>query len=129
MRFRSKKTAARERECVEFRRALVARVGRCECCGFDPQRVRPGMIRWEIRCHEIARGVHRQKALDKRYAILVVCPPCHDDVDGWSEARQLAVLRRSRPQDFDLDAYNALIGWGKYRIALRDVEEAAKEAL
>jgi len=96
-------------------------------CSYDPQRVRPGAIRWALYCHEIARGIHRQKALDKRYAILVVCPVCHDDLDNtaaWPEARQLAFLNLSRPDDLDIPAYNALVGWGPHRITERDVEEA-----
>ena len=123
MRRQSKKTAARERECREFRRALVAEVGRCELCGHMGWVVpSTSAHKRGLCCHEIARGIHRQKALDQRCAILVVCPICHDELDGWPEERQLAVLKRSRPANVDLAAYNALIGWGESRITAADVD-------
>jgi hypothetical protein len=122
MRRQSKKTATRERECREFRLALVEEVARCEICGHRPDPTAPGYIRWRLFCHEIARGPSRQKALDKRFAILVLCPVCHDEVDGWPEAKQLAALKRSRPADLDLAAYNKLIGRGPNRIAQADVD-------
>ncbi len=59
--------------------------------------------------HEIASGTHRQKALDKPYAVLVLCWECNSgqfqDRSQWPESRQLALLARSRPKDFDLTAY------------------------
>ena len=76
--------------------------------------------------HEIARGPLRQKALDKEYATLVVCGFCHElvgDKSQWPEARQLAVLKRSRPDDFDLAAYNALVNpRAPNRIAIEEVQ-------
>ena len=125
MRPMSKKTAARTDECRPFREQLVLEVGRCEICGHDPSRVLSGDVAWALHVHEIARGPHRQKALDARYAVLVLCWHCHmERVHGnedWPEARQLAVLRRSRPQDYDLVSYNALIGRGKNRITEEDI--------
>lgn len=63
--------------------------------------------------HEIACGVHRQRALDKPYACLVLCWFCNGYVvtnkREWPESRQLAVLLRKAPKDFDLAAYNALV--------------------
>jgi hypothetical protein len=98
----------RRDECAEFRRALILEVGRCEVCGHNPRAVRPGNIAWRLAVHEIANGPNRQKALDRRYAVLVVCPICHDALGGkgdWPECRQLAVLKRRRPHDYDLAAY------------------------
>jgi hypothetical protein len=55
----------------------------------------------------------REKALDKPYAILILCQYCNQyevtDKRKWPQARQLAVLRRSRPADYDLVAFNALV--------------------
>lgn len=76
-------------------------------------------------CHEIACGPHRQKALDKPFALLVLCWGCNEYAvtakREWPEARQLAVLRARRPKDYDLPAYNALVGYGPDRITEEDV--------
>lgn len=59
--------------------------------------------------HEIASGPDRQKALDKPYAVLVLCWQCNSgpfqNRGEWPESRQLALLARRRPKDFDLTAY------------------------
>ena len=64
-------------------------------------------------CHEIANGPDRQKALDQPYAILVLCGWCNlvevEDKAKWPQARQLAALRRRRPADYDLPAFNHLV--------------------
>ena len=63
--------------------------------------------------HEIARGPLRQKSLDKPYACLVACHYCNQfqlhNRKEWPEARQLARLKKSRPNDYDLVAYNLLV--------------------
>jgi len=129
MRRQSKQTAARERACREFRRQLIMEVRCCELCGHDPGRPGSGRISWALLPHEIARGPSRQAALDKRFAILVLCYLCHvDRIHGnedWPEARQLAVVKRSRPQDFDLAAYNKLKGYGPNRITEEDVDQCS----
>jgi len=129
MRRVSKKTAARIAECREFRAELVREVGHCELCGHDPSlvnRLRQGRIAWALHVHEIARGPHRMKALDKRFALLVVCYLCHEyrlsSRAELPEARQLAALLTSRPHDFDLPAFNALVGYGPRRITEEEVD-------
>lgn len=93
----SSKRQQRIEETREWRYELVMRVGRCERCG------RPSDT---LACHEIARGMHRQAALDAAYAILVLCnPQCHEEVSSYSRARQLALLYHARPSDFDLPAF------------------------
>ncbi len=73
------------------------------------------------------RGPLRQKSTGKRFASLVLCYPCHmQRVHGnedWPEARQLAVLKRSRPEDLDLPAYNKLKGYGPQRITESDLNK------
>lgn len=63
----------------------------------------------KLAVHEIASGVYRQKALDKPYAVLVLCWYCNSgpfqDRAEWPESRQLALLARRRPNNFDLAAY------------------------
>lgn len=100
----------REAEAKPFRDYLVAAVGECEHCGCSPtnrQGRMPALTRLAV--HEIASGVHRQKALDKPYAVLVLCWQCNSgpfqNRGEWSEARQLALLAKRRPGDFDLTAY------------------------
>ena len=127
MRRQSKKAAARAAECREFRRAMVALIGRCEVCPYDPRTVRPGAIRWELCCHEILNGPLRQRCLDKPHSLLVCCWRCNSDVltnkAAWPEARQLAVLRKSRPADYDLRAHNMLANPNApYRITQAEVD-------
>ena len=127
MRPQSKKAAARYTEAKPFRDQLLREVGRCEICGHNPKRVRSGRIAWALCVHEIAQGVHRQKALDKGFAVLVLCYRCHmlrvHANEPWPEARQLAALKRSRPRDYDLEAYNALVGRGPDGISEAEVRE------
>ena len=109
MRHYSKKRRAREDEARGFRQDLVAQVGCCEHCGV--QAIQRGR-ETKLCVHEIANGPLRQKALDKPYAVLVLCWPCNllaTDKGRWSEAAQLACLQRSRPDHYDLVAYNHLV--------------------
>jgi hypothetical protein len=125
MRRVSKKTAARVAECRDVRDQLRQSIGQCELCGHSPNRASTGSLSWRLDLHEISRGVNRQKSLDKPYALLLVCYPCHmlriHGNEDWPEARQLAALKRSRPQDHDLAAYNLLIGRGPKRITEDEV--------
>lgn len=125
----SEKTATREAECCEFRRQLVWEVGRCEICNHEPGRAKLGQIDWRLCCHEIANGPHRQKALDKPYAILVVCWWCNSerltDKRLWPIARQLAALKRSRLQDYNLTRFNELVGRGPWWMEEEDVARFA----
>lgn len=100
----------REAEAKPFRDKLVADVGECENCGCSPTN-RQGRMSDLVRLavHEIASGTHRQKALDKPFAVLVLCWQCNSgpfqDRSEWPESKQLALLARRRPKDFDLAAY------------------------
>ena len=94
----SDKARKRYHEARPVREALRSEVGRCEISGA----VGPFDV------HEICRGVHRSKALDKRFALLVVCRLAHEELGSaskWPEAKQLAVLAERRLFDFDLRAY------------------------
>jgi len=93
----------------------MERVKKCEVCGHSPTKPWAGKPRElsALCVHEIARGPLRQKALDKPYACLVACWWCNQyvlhDRKGCPEAQQLAMLRKSRPEDYDLAAYNLLV--------------------
>lgn len=100
----------RELEAKPFRDNLVASVGQCEHCGCSPSNRHGRMSELaSLAVHEIASGTHRQKALDKPYAVLVLCWQCNSgpfqNRGEWPESRQLALLAQRRPSDFDLTAY------------------------
>ena len=101
MRHTSTKRRHRQDEAAPVREELIARVGRCEFCGDDKS---------ALCVHEVLRGSHRQKALDQLYAVLCLCWPCHELMGGRPLAEQLAILRRSRREDYDLQAFHALAG-------------------
>lgn len=82
----------------------------------------------EVEVHEIARGSrNRQKAIDAPFATLVVCRRCHSEVlhgDGsFTEIMQLSLLQTKAPDDYDLAAYNELVGFGPNRIEQWEVDE------
>lgn len=103
MRRESTKHRNRRLEAKPVREALKESVGRCEFC------LRPRAPHL-LACHELARGPLRNAALDKPFAILVVClepwgkPPCHQTLQAWPEVKQLALLYLVSTR-FDLKAY------------------------
>ena len=110
MRNKSVTRRKREAEARPFREKLVAEAGQCENCGCSPERRHgrmPELVALAV--HEIASGPDRQKALDKPYAVLVLCWECNSgpfqNRGEWPESRQLALLARRRPKDFNLTAY------------------------
>lgn len=119
----SDKAKKRYNEARPVREALRSEVERCEISGaagpFD--------------VHEICRGVHRSKALDKRFALLVVSRLAHDELGSaakWPEARQLAVLAERRLFDFDLKAYLELTSpRAPNRITLEEVLQFMSDKL
>lgn len=124
MRQMSAKRRERYFEAKPVRDALRAEVAECEVCGND---------RVSFDVHEICRGVHRQKALDKRYALLLVCRSCHEELGyagEWPEERQLALLAERRPLDFDLVAYlNLTNPNAPRRIEIEEIEAYMSEEL
>lgn len=107
----SKKRRKRINETKQFRQQLREDVGECEICGANPHyrhMDKPAECS-ELVVHEIANGPNRNKALDKSYAVLVLCSWCNQSVvtdkSVWPESRQLAELAKRRPRDFDLFAY------------------------
>jgi hypothetical protein len=100
-------------------------------CGHSPERPwrdKPYELS-QLCCHEIACGSGlRQKALDKPYAILVLCSWCNMYVvvnkGKWPQARQLAVLKEKDRESFDLVAFNELINpRAPNRITMEDNEK------
>jgi NAD-dependent dihydropyrimidine dehydrogenase PreA subunit len=100
----SDKRRKRNAEVRDFRQGLKEEIGRCEIC----MQVKP------LDCHEITRGSYaRQRALDQRACILVLCRDCHNAIDQWpltwTIARQVALLKLRRAADFSLSDVNALL--------------------
>lgn len=110
MKQKSAARSKREAEAKPFRTQLVATIGQCESCGCSPAKKRGRMASMaKLAVHEIASGPYRQAALDQPYAVLVLCWECNSgpfqNRKEWPEARQLALLARRRPADFDLAKY------------------------
>jgi hypothetical protein len=113
----SERNSKRLAEARPIRQGLLERHRDAGCwiCGHGPKnpwRDKPADCS-RLCVHEVACGANRQKALDQLYAVLVLCWFCNGHVvtnkGDWPEARQLAVLRRSAPENYDLVAYNALV--------------------
>ena len=75
---------------------LIARVGRCEFCRNNYGQTQ----------HEISRGSQRLTARLEPSCSVVVCQECHATLHELPKRIQvligLAILRRSRPEDYDL---------------------------
>lgn len=110
----AKRTAKRKRDTHDMRWQLCVEVGKCEVCGVKK-------VAYRLCCHEIARGVSRLAALDKRYAILVVCAGCHEQVQNEPLVRQLARLYLSRQADLDCVKFNRLRRRGPDAITTAEV--------
>jgi len=123
----SEKRRKREAEAKPKRLALIKESGECENCGHsenDPDYSLPLELS-QLCVHEICCGPDRQKALDKRYATLVLCWSCNGaftDRQLHEEAWQLALLASKRPKDFDLVSYLELTSpRAPFRITLKEV--------
>lgn len=96
----SKKRQALMREVKPIRDALRSEVAQCEICGTQ---------RGVLDVHEIGRGPCRAICLGERCALLIVCRSCHSEKLSqpaeWTEARQLALLAKRRPRDFNLTRF------------------------
>ncbi|MEM1225968.1 MAG: hypothetical protein AAGJ40_09725 [Planctomycetota bacterium] len=123
----SERTRDREAEARPWRQQRVKDYGKCWICGTCPEKpIHPIADHNRICVHEIANvGGMRQRAMDKPFATLVLCWKCNLDVEGpeWPEVRQLALLQSKVPEDYDLVAYNELVGFGPNRIEQWEVDE------
>ena len=99
-----------------FRDRYLAAHLLCEVC----------LKRKAIEVHEICRGAHREKSLDKEFAVLAVCRTCHDDLGNyaiWPVSRQLALKVIRSPELFGLnfDVVNELRGNSETEFECADV--------
>ena len=96
-----------------WRHAMKERISRCEFC------LRPCSAEW-LTLHELARGIHRRRCLDKPFALLCVhwtvwsdsheLQACHALVHDEPIERQLARLYMVRPSEYSLEAFWELRG-------------------
>lgn len=110
---RTPKQRARADAYRKFCDGMAMRCPFCEVCRRKPS----------SQIHHIARGVDRQATLCDRRFVLCLCFDCHEDIhdtEAWPRARQLAVVKRARPDDYDLAAYNEIVN--------RSVDESEVEA-
>ena len=88
----------------------------------------PGCTAWTCDVHEIARGVHRKKALGVPAAMLALCRLHHDECHRRpSVVRDLAVKWRAKDGTYDRVAVNRLRGRQPEAITQAEVEAAAKQ--
>lgn len=115
----SKKRAALNEVAGPWREAFAREIGRCELC--RDSKCGP------LDCHEITGGWARRLTLMNRSCIVVLGRPCHEVVELepalWNTARQAALLRRRRPQDFSLSVLNAFL---TRKLDLEEVDLAAR---
>ena len=93
---------------------------RCWCCGqpADPAKCR------HLETHEIARGVHRAKAVAAPAAWIRVCSLCHDTVGSMSIVTQLAMKKINDPECYDRVAVNRMRGRADEAVTEAEVDEA-----
>lgn len=77
---------------------------------------------YPLETHEIARGVHRSKAVVEPTAWLRVCNRCHDTVAGMTIAQQLAMKKVNDPENYDRVAVNRLRGRAAEAVTEADVD-------
>ena len=99
-----------------FRDRYLAAHLQCEVC----------LRRKPVEVHEICRGPHREKSLDKDYAVLAVCRTCHDALGShreWPVSRQLALKVIRSPELFGLNfkVVNELRGYSATEFEPADV--------
>jgi hypothetical protein len=80
----SKKRAKLMRTLSPVRRELKKTIGQCMRC-LDP--LPPDYLD----VHEIASGAAREKCLSEPSLQLVLCRECHEDVQSWPPAKQIAL--------------------------------------
>ena len=113
-----RRRSRREAAAAPVRESLVMEVGQCERCGH-------GQLS-HLQVHEIVNAHGRQKTLDNRGAVLVLCGYCHRTIHARGQAgklESLALLLLSRRDDYDLAEIHRLRGdrWP-------DERDVAKEA-
>lgn len=73
---------------------------------------------WATDIHEITRGKYRSAAIGVRACLLSVCRRCHDEIQCWPLARQLALKRSVDPAGYDLEEVRRVIRGSSGRAAV-----------
>jgi len=96
MRCQSKKRRKLMVAAGPYRDKLIQATGHCQICRG----------RRKLSCHEILNGPLREKVLTEPSCLLVVCWECNQELCNktkWPLPRQLAVLKRTAPQRYNLE--------------------------
>ena len=94
---------------------------RCWVCGL------PEGIGRFLQIHEIARGVHRSKAITEPCCWMRVCSACHDTLAGMSIAQQLAMKFLNDPENYDRQWVNVIRGRAPDAVSVEEVMEAVEK--
>lgn len=98
------------KDAEPIRSQLIESVGECQVCGHSPKhphRGKPAECS-NLACHELLGGPLRDKTLDEPCGLLVVCWLCNGELEDrteWPHARQLSLILRDRPDDYDLERF------------------------
>lgn len=115
MRYAGKKRQAKMRLCGPTRRAFVEAAVLCMCCAQE----------FATCCHEIARGSHRDAALQERLTWLATCWLCNTgpltDATLWPLQKQLALKWIYDRAHFDLVGFNVLRGRAPGAIVMSEI--------
>lgn len=121
MRPRTPKRAAQDRQANQWRQQRCYEIGACELCGTRDLTI--------LSLHEVVRGGVRRFVYTNPALTICLCNgerDCHTFVSRWSAAKQIALLRIRRPNDFSFTEFNR---WSTRKLDLADVEAAADELL
>lgn len=108
---KSRRRTARDAEVAEVRAEYRVDHPWCEVC----RKV------WSVDLHEICRGSRRAASLDKPELLLAVCRKCHDEIQNWKHAKQLAVKKLSGC--YSLEVYREVMRGSCGRVAVILTEE------
>lgn len=92
---------AKKQAADEAADALVMEVAKCEFCRRDYV---------PLSQHELLQGALRQRTRAERCCVLAICPECHGVLHRMGKPDSilcgLALVHRSRPEDYDLPKVN-----------------------
>lgn len=83
----------------------------------------------QLETHEIARGIHRSKAVCTPATWMRVCRQCHDTLGSMSIAAQLALKKINDPEWYDRIVVNRIRGRADEAITENEVDEEVRRLI